>query len=420
MLCAWMMVRLIVCRVNWYADSKRNLPLVLGISVSLIVFAAVALSLLVWRRRVRSRSLPLIADRDEIMKIEGRPTLFSYKELKDATKNFHIDSKLGEGGFGIVYKGILYDGSEVAVKQLSTKSRQGNEEFLNEVTLITGVQHRNLVKLRGCCLKGRERLLVYEYLENKSLYQALFDPGKRLHLNWRTRVKILVGTARGLAYLHEGCQARIVHRDIKSSNILLDKELNPKIADFGLARLFTDDESHVSTRVAGTLGYLAPEYAMRGQLTEKADVFSFGIMTLEVVSGRKNFNARLPVEETYLLDWTWTLHDGGNILAVLDPLLMDEPYPEEEVKRVTEIALLCTQSLASMRPSMSHVVSMLIGESEVKTSNATKPSIRMFSSSLLPPSRQGSLSCGQSHSSFHSRIPSSTQNGSSISILSPR
>ncbi|XP_024362793.2 probable LRR receptor-like serine/threonine-protein kinase At1g56140 [Physcomitrium patens] len=308
------------------------------------------------------------------MRIERRPTLFAYKELKGATKNFHINSKLGEGGFGVVYKGVLQDGSEVAVKQLSTKSRQGNKEFLNEVTLINRVQHRNLVKLRGCCLKDHERLLVYEYLENKSLHQALFDPEKRLHLNWSTRVKILLGTARGLAYLHEGCQTRIVHRDIKSSNILLDKDLNPKIADFGLARWFREDQSHVSTCVAGTVGYLAPEYAMRGQLTEKADVFSFGIVALEVVSGRSNFKSRLRPEEAYLLDWTWTLHEEGNILAVLDPSLMEtQPLPEEEVIRVIEIALLCTQSVASMKPSMSRVVSMFTGESEVTTSNVMKP-----------------------------------------------
>uniref|UniRef100_A0A7I4CKD2 Protein kinase domain-containing protein n=1 Tax=Physcomitrium patens TaxID=3218 RepID=A0A7I4CKD2_PHYPA len=351
-----------------------TMPIVAVILACSIVSVVSALSLLTWRRSSRSRSLPLIADRDEIMRIERRPTLFAYKELKGATKNFHINSKLGEGGFGVVYKGVLQDGSEVAVKQLSTKSRQGNKEFLNEVTLINRVQHRNLVKLRGCCLKDHERLLVYEYLENKSLHQALFDPEKRLHLNWSTRVKILLGTARGLAYLHEGCQTRIVHRDIKSSNILLDKDLNPKIADFGLARWFREDQSHVSTCVAGTVGYLAPEYAMRGQLTEKADVFSFGIVALEVVSGRSNFKSRLRPEEAYLLDWTWTLHEEGNILAVLDPSLMEtQPLPEEEVIRVIEIALLCTQSVASMKPSMSRVVSMFTGESEVTTSNVMKP-----------------------------------------------
>ncbi|KAH8942670.1 hypothetical protein BDL97_13G005100 [Sphagnum fallax] len=185
----------------------------------------------------------------EILKIEGKPTVYSYSVLKTATRNFHQGSKLGEGGFGAVYKGVLPDGTEVAVKQLSVSSRQGKEEFLNEVMLITGVQHRNLVKLRGCCLKGDERLLVYEFLENRSLHQALFDETRVLKLDWPTRLKILVGTARGLAYLHEGCSTRIIHRDIKASNILLDRDLNPKIADFGLARLFQDNQSH---RVFGT------------------------------------------------------------------------------------------------------------------------------------------------------------------------
>jgi serine/threonine protein kinase len=322
----------------------------------------------------------------EILKIEGKPTLYSYNVLKTATKNFHMASKLGEGGFGAVYKGVLPDGTEVAVKQLSISSRQGQEEFFNEVMLITGVQHRNLVKLRGCCLKGDERLLVYEFLANRSLHQALFDETQAMKLNWPTRLKILVGTARGLAYLHEGCQTRIIHRDIKASNILLDKDLNPKIADFGLARLFQDSQSHVSTRVAGTVGYLAPEYAMRGQLTEKADVFSFGIVALELVSGRGNLDLRLPPEMAYLLDWTWHLHENKRLKDIVDPTLLGDEYSEEEAMRVVDVALHCTQSVGTMRPTMTRVVELLThgADAEIpEVTGSSKP--RLFTLNNLAP-----------------------------------
>jgi serine/threonine protein kinase len=275
---------------------------VVGGSVVCVIIAVFA-----WffyrRKKHRLRFPDTFQDIDDIMRVESRPTLFSYSVLKKATKNFHISNKLGEGGFGSVFKGVLTDGTEVAVKQLSVGSKQGNDEFLNEVVLITSVQHRNLVKLQGCCLKGDERILVYEFLPNKSLHQALFDEEQVLHLDWLTRMKIILGTAQGLSYLHEGCRTRIIHRDIKASNILLDEDYNPKIADFGLARFFLDSQTHVSTRVAGTKGYLAPEYALRGQLTEKADVFSFGVVVLELISGRSNFDLRLPSDTAYLLDW---------------------------------------------------------------------------------------------------------------------
>jgi len=214
--------------------------------------------------------------------------IFKYHILREATSNFKAENKLGEGGFGSVFKGVLPDGREVAVKRLKIGSRQGNAEFLNEANLISRVQHRNLVKLLGCCVECSERLLVYEYLQNSSLDKIIFDTTKGHSLKWSERYEIIVGIARGLAYLHEQSVIRIIHRDIKASNILLDNKQKPKIADFGLAKLFAEDESHVSTRVAGTLGYMAPEYALRGQLTEKADVFSFGVLLLEIVSGRKN------------------------------------------------------------------------------------------------------------------------------------
>jgi serine/threonine protein kinase len=253
----------------------------------------------------------------------------------------------------------------VAVKQLSSDSRQGKREFINEVAIISAVQHRNLVKLHGCCLEADHRLLVYEYLENNSLAKALFGNKKsHLQLDWHTRYNICIGTARGLAYLHEESSTRIIHRDIKASNILLDDSLNPKIADFGLAKLCDEKKTHISTRVAGTVGYLSPEYAMRGHLTEKADVFSFGVVALELVSGRSNTDTSLPQKMVYLLEWTWHLYEQGRPLELMDSYI-ESTCSKEEVLSVIEVALLCTQAVPTMRPSMSRVVAMLTSDVEV-------------------------------------------------------
>ncbi|KAH9302277.1 hypothetical protein KI387_013860, partial [Taxus chinensis] len=231
--------------------------------------------------------------------------IFSLEVLAEATKHFHDNNKLGEGGFGTVYKGITRDGKEIAVKKLSARSTQGKREFMNEVKLVANIQHRNLVKLVGCCGEGGERLLVYEYLPNKSLNAFLFDSEKSRLLDWQKRHNIIVGIVRGLLYLHEDSKLRIIHRDIKASNILLDEQLNPKIADFGLARLFTDNETQNQSKIAGTYGYMAPEYAMRGQLSVKADVYSFGVLLLEIVNGRKNTDLNLQGENQSLslLEW---------------------------------------------------------------------------------------------------------------------
>ncbi|KAK2972016.1 hypothetical protein RJ640_005036 [Escallonia rubra] len=260
--------------------------------------------------------------------------------------------------------GTLDDGRVVAVKQLSVASHQGKSQFVAEIATISAVQHRNLVKLYGCCIEGEKRLLVYEYLENKSLDQALFG-NSSLYLDWPTRFDICVGVARGLAYLHEESRLRIVHRDVKASNILLDSDLNPKISDFGLAKLYDDKKTHISTRVAGTIGYLAPEYAMRGHLTEKADVFGFGVVALEIVSGRTNSDSTLDEEKIYLLEWAWNLHENNHEIELVDATLSE--FSEHEVKRVIGVALLCTQTSPALRPSMSRVVAMLSGDIEVTT-----------------------------------------------------
>eukprot|EP01018_Ginkgo_biloba_P022352 Gb_24312 [translate_table: standard] len=299
------------------------------------------------------------------------PVLFTYEELNTAAQNFHSDNKLGEGGYGSVYKGNLQDGREVAIKKLSVASKRGKQQFVNEVGLITSVQHRNLVRLIGCSVEGAETLLVYEYLPNRSLDKFLFDPQKAKLLNWPARLNIIVGAARGLAYLHEDSQVRIIHRDIKASNVLLDDKLNAKIADFGFARLFAEEASHVSTRVAGTFGYMAPEYAMHGHLTEKADVFSFGVLVLEVVAGRKSIDMNESSPRRFLLEWAWMLHEEGDLLDLMDPRLDREAF-SSEVTNVIQVALLCTQAAASLRPAMSRVLLMLSSDLEIEI-RPTKP-----------------------------------------------
>ncbi|KAI3789528.1 hypothetical protein L2E82_02327 [Cichorium intybus] len=302
----------------------------------------------------------------EIRALELQTGYFSLRQIKAATHNFDSANKIGEGGFGPVYKGVLQDGSTIAVKQLSSKSKQGNREFVTEIGMISALQHPNLVKLYGCCIEGNQLLLIYEYLENNSLARALFGKeNQRLNLDWKTRQKICTQVARGLAYLHEESRLKIVHRDIKATNVLLDKDLNAKISDFGLAKLDEEENTHISTRIAGTIGYMAPEYAMRGYLTDKADVYSFGIVALEIVSGKSNTNYRPKEEFVYLLDWAYVLQEQGNLLELVDPVLGSK-YPKEEAMRMLNVALLCTNPSPTLRPAMSAVVSMLDGKIPVQ------------------------------------------------------
>ncbi|KAI4333512.1 hypothetical protein L6164_018306 [Bauhinia variegata] len=291
---------------------------------------------------------------------------FSLRQIKAATNDFNRANKIGEGGFGPVYKGVLSDGAMIAVKQLSAKSKQGNREFINEIGMISALQHPNLVKLYGCCIEGNQLLLVYEYMENNSLAHALFGhEEQRLHLDWNIRMKICLGIAKGLAYLHEESRLKIVHRDIKATNVLLDKDLNAKISDFGLAKLDEEDNTHIITRVAGTIGYMAPEYAMRGYLTDKADVYSFGVVALEIVSGQSNTSHMPRQEFVHLLDWAYVLEEQGKLLELVDPSLGSK-YSKEEAMRMLNLALLCTSPSPSLRPSMSSVVSMLEGKTPIQ------------------------------------------------------
>ncbi|XP_015160120.1 cysteine-rich receptor-like protein kinase 10 isoform X3 [Solanum tuberosum] len=285
---------------------------------------------------------------------------YDLSTIRAATDNFSSANKLGEGGFGPVYKGVLSNGQEVAVKRLSKDSGQGDLEFKNEVLLVARLQHRNLVRLQGFCFDGTERLLVYEFVPNASLDQFLFDPVKRRQLDWERRSKIIGGVAKGILYLHEDSRLRIIHRDLKASNVLLDAEMNPKISDFGMARLFALDETQGSTtRIVGTYGYMAPEYAMHGQFSVKSDVFSFGVLVLEIVSGQKNTCFRNGESLEDLLSYAWMNWREETTTNLIDPMLRGSSGMARDIMRCIHIALLCVQENISDRPTMAAVVLML-------------------------------------------------------------
>nr|POF18957.1 putative lrr receptor-like serine/threonine-protein kinase [Quercus suber] len=307
---------------NFKTPSDDNKKRQLMIEVGTVAAAAFVIFLALWVMRMKGRLGGKVTVDKELRGIDLQTGLFTLQQIKAATKNFDPVNKLGEGGFGVVYKGQLSDGT---------------------------------------------LLLIYEYMENNCLSRALFgkDTTCRLKLDWPTRQKICLGIARGLAYLHEESRLKIVHRDIKTSNVLLDKDFNAKISDFGLAKLNEDDNSHISTRVAGTIGYMAPEYAMRGYLTNKADVYSFGVVALEIVSGKSNTNYRPKEEFVYLLDWAYVLQERGSLLELVDPGLGSE-YTTEEAMVMLNVALLCTNASPTLRPTMSQVVSMLEGRTAVK------------------------------------------------------
>ncbi|XP_078158290.1 cysteine-rich receptor-like protein kinase 15 isoform X1 [Carex rostrata] len=329
--------------------------------------------------------------------------------LRVATINFAEENKLGEGGFGAVYKGVLPDGQEIAVKRLSQSSGQGLGELKNELLLVAKLQHKNLVRLLGVCLEGQEKLLVYEYVPNKSLDQILFDPEKRHLLDWEKRYMIVCAIARGLLYLHEDSQLRIIHRDLKASNILLNAEMNPKISDFGLARLFGGDQTQqITSRVVGTFGYMAPEYVMRGQFSIKSDVFSYGVLVLEIITGKKNSGTFENDETEDLLSFVWQHWTNGTITEVADPSL-GQHYPRSELLRCTQIALLCVQENPADRPTMSNVVVMLSSET-MSFQTPSKPAFCIAKSSIR----------GGGNTDSSSKSVPMTQNEVSITDIEPR
>ncbi|XP_050288786.1 cysteine-rich receptor-like protein kinase 44 isoform X7 [Quercus robur] len=330
-------------------SSKTIIAIVVVVVILVVIIICISISLRVRKKRKKAKM-------DEISSTESLH--FDFPTIRVATDNFSVANKLGQGGFGVVYKGRLSNGQEIAVKRLSPGSGQGDLEFKNEILLVAKLQHRNLVKLRGFCLEGCERLLIYEFVPNGSLDQVIFDPTKRAYLDWQTRYKIIEGIARGLLYLHEDSRLRIIHRDLKTSNILLDDEMNPKIADFGMARLVILDQTHINTnRIVGTYGYMAPEYAYHGHFSVKSDVFSFGVLVLEMICGQKNGYFRNEENGEDLLTYAWTNWRNMTASNIIDPTL--GVGSTTEIIRCIHIGLLCVQENAADRLTMASVVLML-------------------------------------------------------------
>ncbi|CAF1732622.1 cysteine-rich receptor-like protein kinase 41 [Brassica napus] len=328
-----------------------------------------------------------------------------FDTIRLATDDFSPGNQLGEGGFGVVYKGVLDSGEEIAVKRLSMKSGQGDNEFINEVSLVAKLHHRNLVRLIGFCLEGQERLLIYDLFKNTSLDHFIFDNDRRMVLEWETRYKIIAGVARGLLYLHEDSRFKVIHRDLKASNVLLDDAMYPKISDFGMAKLFDTDQpcqTRFTSRVAGTYGYMAPEYAMNGKFSVKTDVFSFGVLVLEIVTGKRNNWSPEDKSSLFLLSYVWKNWREGRVLNIVDPSLIQTRGLSDEIMKCIHIGLLCVQEKAESRPTMASVVLML---------NAS-------SFTLLRPSQPGFYpGDGESTSSSP---PTMTLNSVTITKVDPR
>ncbi|XP_021858051.2 cysteine-rich receptor-like protein kinase 15 [Spinacia oleracea] len=346
------------------SDSKRNrIILLVGLLATAVI--SILLVLGVWTCIRRRRKVIKTYNDSEVFDIKNDvmdSLQFDLNTIRLATNNFAVENKLGEGGFGVVYKGKPEKGQEIAVKRLSKNSGQGASEFKTEVVLAAKLRHKNLVKLLGFCVALDEKILVYEFLPNSSLDRFLFDRRNQASIDWPTRFKIIAGIARGLLYLHEDSPLKVIHRDLKSSNILLDEDMNPKISDFGLAKLFGIDQTRGDTkRIVGTYGYMAPEYAITGHYSVKSDVYSFGVLVLEIVSGQRNrFFGRLQLEEA-LLHRAWRLWNEKKTLDLVDTTLQNN-YPSDEITKCIHIGLLCVQEDAVARPRMSSIVAALNGQ----------------------------------------------------------
>ncbi|XP_061983379.1 cysteine-rich receptor-like protein kinase 44 isoform X2 [Populus nigra] len=393
---------------------KRNAIIIISIvpiAVSVILIVCVCIFL---RARRKQKGEEEAKDLNEMEDVELLQLDFG--TVRAATGNFSEDNKLGQGGFGVVYKGTLTSGQDIAVKRLSRTSGQGEIEFKNEVMLVAKLQHRNLVRLLGFCYEKEERILVYEFLPNSSLNNLIFDPVKRVLLDWETLYEIIDGIARGLLYLHEDSRLRIIHRDLKAANILLDENMNPKISDFGMARMFVMDQAQDSTsRVVGTFGYMAPEYVIRGHFSVKSDVYSFGVLVLEIVSGRKIGGRGIGDEGEDLLTYSWRKWNDGTPLDIIDPTLNDGP--RNEIMRCIIIGLLCVQEKEALRPTMAQV-SMMLSSYSVTLAAPSKPAFFMHREDSFP----SSVNASRLIESDESRTRSSrwSNNEVSISELDPR
>ncbi|KAK3431816.1 hypothetical protein EUGRSUZ_E03585, partial [Eucalyptus grandis] len=356
------------------SNLNRTVIIVVATSVSAVFLVGVIVLLRVKRKKQPRQRVEGEAA-DEISTVESLQ--FDFDTIREATDNFSNSNRLGQGGFGAVYMGRFFNGQEIAVKRLSHNSSQGEVEFKNEVMLLAKLQHRNLVRLLGFCLEGVERLLIYEFVPNSSLDQFIFDPLKRANLNWDRRQKIIMGVARGLLYLHEDSRLRIIHRDLKASNILLDSDMNPKISDFGMARLFELDQTQAETnRIVGTYGYMAPEYVMHGNFSIKSDVFSFGVLVLEIVSGQRNNIFRAGDHVEILISSVWKNWREGTISKIVDPSITSSL--STEIVRCVHIGLLCVQENVANRLTMASVLLMLNSHS-VTLQVPSQPAFSMHS-----------------------------------------
>ncbi|KAL7216904.1 hypothetical protein ACSBR1_028765 [Camellia fascicularis] len=360
----------IVPQVGSNGKRREKIVVILTVTTGMLLLC-LSLFLYVWKKKKhkqlkRKVIMGYISEQNytnsESQKEDFQLPFFDFATIVNATDNFSTNNKLGEGGFGTVYKGELRGGQEMAVKRLSRNSTQGLDEFKNEVLHIAKLQHRNLVKLLGCCIQGEEKMLIYEYMPNKSLDYFIFDQTQSTLLDWPKRFNIINGISRGLLYLHQDSRLRIIHRDLKASNILLDIDMNPKISDFGLARSFGGNETKANTnRVVGTYGYIPPEYAVHGHFSVKSDVFSFGVLVLEIVSGKRNRGFVHANHRHNLLGHAWILYREGRSIELIDASLRNSSYLSE-ILRSIHVSLLCVQQCPEDRPSMSSVVLMLGGE----------------------------------------------------------
>ncbi|XP_039169934.1 putative cysteine-rich receptor-like protein kinase 35 [Eucalyptus grandis] len=385
-------------------------------SVTIFVMLLLIGSRYLWRGRAEKKHEAVQEERDVSEITSFKSLQFDWDNLRAATNDFSQENKLGEGGFGEVYEGRLPNGQEIAVKRLSQSSRQGVQEFMNEILLVAKLQHRNLVRLLGFCLEEEEKLLVYEFVPNKSLNYFLFDSEKSKQLDWPRRYRIILGIARGMLYLHEDSRLRVIHRDLKASNVLLDNDMNPKISDFGMARIFGVDQTKASTgRIVGTYGYMSPEYAMHGRFSQKSDVYSFGVLLLEIICGKRNDYFYQSDGGEDLASYAWKHWRDNMPLEILDAAL-GESYSRSQGLRCIQISLLCVQEDPVNRPTMANIVLAL--SSETLTLSLPREPAFFLRSWTGPPSTI--IENDKEHDQYTSGCEPFSVNEVSITELDPR
>ncbi|XP_040362112.1 cysteine-rich receptor-like protein kinase 25 [Rosa chinensis] len=398
------------------SQGKMNSKMAIVVPIALVLFLVGCFFL---RSRTRKKYDALQgqnvvdgAGDNEITNVES--LRFDFATIEAATNQFSVNNRLGEGGFGEVYKGTLPNGQEIAVKRLSRSSGQGVEQFKNEVVLVAKLLHRNLVRLLGFCSEGEEKILVYELVQNKSLDHFLFDSDIQVKLDWSSRYKIISGIARGILYLHQDSRLKIIHRDLKASNVLLDGEMNPKIADFGMARIFGGDQTQGNTiRIVGTYGYMPPEYAMHGQFSVKSDVYSLGVLILEIVTGEKNTSFYQSDSGEDLLTYAWKHWGDGTPEELLDSNLRGS-YSRNEVIRCIHIGLLCVQENPEERPTM-QTINLMLSSYSVTAPSPQKPAFCLHSREEM---RMPSVTSESSNQ--HTSTSVCSVNEASITELYPR